>query len=339
MTTPARGISRRSLALGAAWSVPAIAVVAAAPARATSVLPTEPTNVFAVKVIPGCSTTVTWSGIAGEEYQVEYSTDGTNFTGTTTVTSASTSFTNTFASPQGIVAVRVRHIGAGSQYSNWVSATIDVPVPSPFGVVRSGPFLFWYNYAATWGAVPGATQYDLEATTSAGDSGWVDIYQGSDTSYEVARGFWLSQYQQFRVRALVCGVWSPWGVVGVGASSALARSASTEAEPNFDKESLETMPSQEGLKQQQAAATSDLPLSTEQTAVVGKDAAPSSSSPVNDAPDNAQVLEPVPSPSSSVTSPPPTEPTAAAGVSGPVEAAPAAASVVEETATVEGAEA
>ena len=223
--TPERGFSRRTLAVGAAWSVPVVAVAAAAPAYAASGLPTLPLNVSATKSTL-CATTVTWTGIPGQNYQVEYRLPTGGFTGTTTATSATTSFSTVFSSPNNIVEVRVRHYLSPTLFSAWVTYTLPVPAaPSTVTAVRtwSTADIWNFYYTVTWAAVAGATSYTVERNESSTGGTWTNatVVNAPVVTTTFTRFILSGQYARVRVRALVCGIYSDWreAVVAEGAGA------------------------------------------------------------------------------------------------------------------------
>ena len=212
-------------------------MAAAAPAYATSGLPTLPLNVSATKST-ACATTVTWTGIPGQTYQIEYRLPTGGFTGTTTATSATTSFSTVFSSPSNIVEVRVRHYLSPTIFSAWVNYTLPLPpAPSIVTAVRSWSLAdgFNYRYTVTWAAVAGATSYTVERNEASSGGTWTNstVVTAPSVTTTFTRSIFLSQYARVRVRALVCGIYSGWqeAVVaeGAGAQQGAAQARSMES--------------------------------------------------------------------------------------------------------------
>ncbi len=133
--TPESQFSRRTLAKGAAWAVPAVAVAVGAPAYAFSKLP-APTGPFSANLTACNQATVSWGGPSGVQYQVEYSVNGTDLKEATTVNGTPTDVTA--GGTENIRAVRLRRYESPEAYSDWV--TIPTQITGPTG--------FTYNHSA-----------------------------------------------------------------------------------------------------------------------------------------------------------------------------------------------
>ena len=189
-----RGVSRRRLVKGAAWAVPAVAVVAASPAYAASSKPTPPEGVGFSKTT-SCGTTVTWSAVSGATgYDLQYSVDGTNWLPSAPVTTTSTTYTfDTPTYPNNISNVRVRSKNIHG-VSGWTSIPTVLAAPTAPVVTRTPG-----TRTITWPAVAGAVQYEIEYTASNGN--WNDsvLKQQSGVSFDVPL-----TYKRVRVRSLGC---------------------------------------------------------------------------------------------------------------------------------------
>ncbi len=191
--------SRRVLAKGAVWAVPAVAAAAAAPVYACSAEP-APESITFTKDYSTCASTVTWTPVKDKtSYQVQYETvDGS--TGSETGVSSPLTLT-----VPGIVKVRVRvhNPPCESVWSQWMSPSNLPQTPQNVKVTRQGTSP--YKYTVTWDAVPNATQYHVNGWTLTG--GYRDYYTTENQYLKDNSGRPL---YRFRVRAFTCGVWSGW---------------------------------------------------------------------------------------------------------------------------------
>lgn len=143
--TPERHFSRRTLAKGAAWSVPVVAVAAAAPAYAQSLLNTKPSNVTATRV--DCDTAnVTWTGIEGA-YELQ-GFNGTDWTPTTPTAATDSSNGVVSVTRETITKVRVRQV-AGTAVSDWVESENLPAITGPTEFTFRDAMVEGF-YAFTW---------------------------------------------------------------------------------------------------------------------------------------------------------------------------------------------
>lgn len=198
-TTGGPTLSRRTLAKGAAWSVPVVAAAAAAPVYACSIEPAP--EVSLSRDTTTCSTTVTWSQVKQHtKYEIQYRVEGSS-TQHTVSPSPVTGTSHTILNPTNVTEVRVRVYNPPCQstWSNWIS---NRPA-APTGVNVSRYWLEGWDttkITVTWNAVQGADLYEVfDGNTSKGTT--------ATTSLEF-RVKWL-QTVNVTVRARVCGVWSP----------------------------------------------------------------------------------------------------------------------------------
>lgn len=204
-------ISRRVLAKGAAWAVPAAAVVAAAPAFATS--PAAIPQITEVTRGAGCTTQVKWSGKATSSYQVSYSTNsGTSYTNYDVPVTAQSSYSASIdledATMTNITNVRVCLVGGTECVASALSTTVTAPTSITATRMGTSPN-FTFTLTRTGGSGP---TFDVEATTSDGNDGFGSIATDIVTLSPVTTS---SEYKQFRIRSRLCGVVSSWTTVTV----------------------------------------------------------------------------------------------------------------------------
>lgn len=159
MSTPtSREISRRRLAIGAAWSVPVIAVVAASPAYAASGALSSPDVTWA-KRASDCRTLISWLQVDGAtSYEFQYRTNNGN-AWTTPSTSPTTGVQADV--PANARGVRVRAVNATGE-SEWAVVTgITNNPPAPSGITATRSTSTGAT-TVTWAAVPGAVGYQVQ---------------------------------------------------------------------------------------------------------------------------------------------------------------------------------
>lgn len=200
-------LSRRTLAKGAVWAVPAVAAAAAAPVYACSP-GQKPGNVRLIKNYETCGDTVTWVARPGTEYKIEYryrtvsGTSVSEHTGETAYTPGSADAAAPLA-VAGVYQVRVSVAGCEGMSSDRVGPSSQPPVPSNVKVTRAGTAP--YDYRVTWNALSGASLYQVNGWTLTGGH---RNYFTPENHYEKTNS--SRPLYRFRVRALVCGVWSGW---------------------------------------------------------------------------------------------------------------------------------
>jgi len=213
-------ISRRRLAKGAAWSVPAVAVVAASPAYAASGLLDAPNVTWSRNA--DCTVLVSWPAVSNAtSYEVQYKTTpagawlpATPLTTTSPAASVSANASN----------VRVRAKNT-SQVSDWteVSGITFVTPGAPTGVAATRPT--GTSILVSWNSVVGAVGYEVQIRYF--DTFWGATQSVTGTSTTV-NDFGLGTAA--RVRTVGCnGLRSGW-VIASGAN-ALARDASPSEDP------------------------------------------------------------------------------------------------------------
>lgn len=144
--------------MGAAWSVPAIAAVAASPAYAASGALTSPDVTWA-KRSSDCRTLISWSQVDGATtYEFQYRTNNGN-TWTTPPTSPTSGLQADV--PANARGVRVRAVN-GTGESEWTVVTGITNNPSdPSGITASRSASTGAT-TVTWTAVPGAVGYQVQ---------------------------------------------------------------------------------------------------------------------------------------------------------------------------------
>lgn len=154
-----------------------------------------PTNV-ATSGITSNSATVSWSQVANAtSYEVDYSTNGTNWT-TLTANSTSQNLTGLSASTLYQVRVRARNSSSTSSYSSTVSFTTTSTTPdltAPVNLSASG--ITTNSFTVSWSAVPNATSYIAEIKPASG-ANWT-AYTASTTSQSFTG---LAEATQYQVR-------------------------------------------------------------------------------------------------------------------------------------------
>lgn len=214
-TTPGpEEISRRRVAKGAAWSVPAIAIVAASPAYAASGALDAPNVSWSRNA--DCTVRVSWSPVAhATSYEVQYKTNpggawlpSTPLSTTSTATSVPTNATN----------VRVRAKNT-TQVSDWTEISgITVATPTaPTGVTATRPT--GTTVLVSWNPVAGAASYEVQIRFFGLFWGGTQSVTGTSTTINDG-GLGTGA----RVRAVGCnGLTSGWTIAS--GANALARDA------------------------------------------------------------------------------------------------------------------
>lgn len=206
-------ISRRTLAKGAAWAVPAVAAAVAAPVYACSVnsMPQSPEGVTLTKN-PNCRAVVGWTVESGKSYEIEYTTVGG---ATGTVGNFSTSPQTLTGAPTDITSIRIRVYNPAC-YGHWSEQVPFVPA-APRNVTQERErywFLGWIytnNVNVSWDAPTQGTvaEYEVKAVSA-------NITRGpiTKTANQRAHRFTDLNYSMVpwtvMVRAKICGVWSQW---------------------------------------------------------------------------------------------------------------------------------
>ncbi len=255
--TPESQFSRRTLAKGAAWAVPAVAVAVGAPAYAFSKLP-APTGPFSASLTACNEATVSWGEPSGVQYQVEYSVNGTDFKGATTVTGTST--TVTAGGTENIRAVQVRRYDSDEAYSDWVIYTI--PTPTLTGVVAQ---VTETGYTVSWNAVSLAGTYTVEGRT--GNSAYKTMGTTTNTSLSVTTN---KRYGSVRVSTTVCGVDVSTAVSPTTSPNGLG----TDQTPKVERSTREAATSDTQEKKSAEAKPSEAGKSPETKAPAAKKSAP-----------------------------------------------------------------
>ena len=213
--TPESHFSRRTLAKGAAWSVPAVAVAAAAPSVAASELNTDPVIVSATRT--GCaSASLTYNGISGQEYRIEGSINESDWLSTTTSTHISTGTGSSAAVSfdSNIRYVRIQHI-SGTSNSGWdqedLGAIPDATLIDSVTVTRSAMSAYTVTVS------PGQDYATYEYQTTENNGNWNAAQTG--TAYATPFTFQGTVgIKQIRVRRSVCGgTPTDWTTVAVPA--------------------------------------------------------------------------------------------------------------------------
>lgn len=285
--TPESQFSRRTLAKGAAWAVPAVALAVGAPAYALSKLQ-APTDVRAS--LTACNkATVSWGEPSEVQYQVEYSVNGTDFKETTPVTGTST--TVTAEGTENIRAVQVRRYDSDKAYSDWVIYTI--PTPELTGVVaqvtQTG-----YSYTVSWNAVSLAGTYTVEGRT--GNSAYETMGTTTDTSLSVTTN---KRYGSVRVSTTVCGV-----VVSTAVSPTTSPNGlGTDQTPTVERSTREAATSDTQEKKSAEAKPSEAGKSPETKAPAAKKSAPTVEPTPSATPTPGPSVSKVPDPEPIVTEP------------------------------------
>lgn len=218
-STEQRTLSRRTLAKGAVWAVPAIAAAPAAPVYACS--PGEaPQNVNLMKNYSNCGTTLQFDSRAGVKYKIEYkrrTVSGTSIsndedsieyeaTGSTSILLLNDAPYNL----PGVYAVRISVVGCGDlPSSGWVQPSRPNPPTNVQG--KWGPGFFELEYRVSWAAPSEGTVqvYEIEvySNSSLSERKKHDFVAGSPKTFTYT---WYRPAWHPRVRALICGVWSNW---------------------------------------------------------------------------------------------------------------------------------
>lgn len=212
-------ISRRRLAKGAAWSVPAIAVVAASPAYAASGLLDAPNVTWSRNA--DCTVLVAWPVVTNAtSYEVQYKTSpGGAWLPATPLTTTSPAA----SVPANATNARVRAKNT-SQVSDWteVSGITLVTPGAPTGVTATRPT--GTSILVSWNSVVGAVGYEVQIRYF--DLFWGGTQSVTGTSTTVNdTGLGTGA----RVRTVGCnGLRSGW-IIASGAN-ALARDASESAD-------------------------------------------------------------------------------------------------------------
>lgn len=211
-TAPNRGVPRRGLAKGVAWAVPAVAVVAAAPAYAASGAPAPPATVVWSKVAATCETQFSWSLVPGAtSYIPEYSTN--NGTTWQAATPASTSGTSATA-PSTTTNVRVSASNAAGISAPTAAGPVTNTPGAPTILSATRPAGVNQQTTVTWSAVPGAVGYQVSYSTQGNpqnDNQYTNLSAVgvNDLSQSFSGG--VTTY--VRVRSVRCGTpatFSPW---------------------------------------------------------------------------------------------------------------------------------
>lgn len=215
-------VSRRSLAAGAAWSVPTVVVAAAAPALAASALP-APAGVQAVR--KDCAVIVTWGGNqATYEVRAVYS-DGSTTSQIVSGTTASASFAKGSAWLQ---TVQVRAVNNG-ETSVWVTSPVSTGITAPSGLTMTNPGAG--NNTTTWvnGSATGASAVTHTLL-------WNDFKgTGPHTITNAKSGVVTKQGDRATLRMIVCGATVAtlnYGGGAAGAGSRTSLSTGGSAAPN-----------------------------------------------------------------------------------------------------------
>lgn len=197
-------VSRRLLAKGAAWAVPAAAVVVAAPAFAESSNAANPQ----VSRSGACTAELSWTGSATEGYVVAYQTQSQVATNTWTelgtITGTTAQVLQTApASP--VVKVRVRN----PPITDWVESSLLPVYPTLTTTTRTQAGPNEYDYVVAWNAINGASNYVVSGNSSTSTTepttGWVQHYSGTGLSAEWTTKGSSAVERWVRVTATICG--------------------------------------------------------------------------------------------------------------------------------------
>lgn len=240
-------ISRRRLAKGAAWSVPAVAVVAASPAYAASGLLDAPNVTWSRNA--DCTVFVSWPAMTNAtSYEVQYRTTPAGAWLPATPLTTTSPGASVSANATG---VRVRAKNT-SQVSDWtlVSGITFVTPGAPTGVTATRPT--GTSILVSWSPVIGAVGYEVQIRYFDIVWGATQSVTGTSTTDNDA-GFGTAA----RVRTVGCNdLRSNW-VIASGAN-ALARDASPSEDPQKSppSESQQSAPSESPQSAPSDAGTS-----------------------------------------------------------------------------------
>ncbi len=263
-TTGGPTLSRRTLAKGAAWSVPVLAASAAAPVYACSIEPAP--GVSLSRDTTTCSTTVTWSQVKGHtKYEIQYRVEGSD-TVHTVSPSPVTGTSHTILNPTNVTEVRVRVYNppCESTWSNWISNRPAAPTGVKANFRNHGFLLS--EITVSWDEVLDAQEYkvrySLERTFLDPLTNTVIV---DESPYQVDLSPAIGQSITAQVQANVCGVWSEWSSQATRmatkqeiaeAEAAYKRSQTSDAKQQVDAATRESVGTNSSIPQSPASKPS-----------------------------------------------------------------------------------